>query len=70
MYIVSVVQRQKLTANSLNKPPKADRHTANESRATDAVRWRMVHFFNLLLIRTKWSVYLTHLLFLLTNSSH
>ena len=59
-YVVTVVQRQKLTANSLNKPPKTDPHSANVSRATDAVLWRMVHFFNLHLRQTKWSVQNLH----------
>ena len=59
-YVVPVVQRQKLTANSLNKPPKTDPHSANVSHATDAVLWRMVHFFNLHLRRTKWSVQNLH----------
>ena len=43
-------------------------HSGNVIRATGAIRWRMV-FFNLHLRRTKCSVCLTNLTFLLTRSS-
>ena len=48
------------------KTLKGDLHSANVSRATDAVEWRMA-FFNLHLRRTKCSFCL---IFLLTRSSH
>ena len=48
---------------------KTDLHSTNVSRATDAIRWRMV-FLNLHFSRTKCSVYLTNLFFLLTRSGH
>ena len=48
---------------------KADLHSTNLSRATHAVRWKML-FFILHLRQTKCYVYLTNLFCLLIISSH
>ena len=48
---------------------KTDLNSRNVSRAADTIRWQMV-FLNLDFSRTKCSVYLTNLFFLLTRSGH
>ena len=60
----------KYSESKTNSNLKADLHSANDTRATDAIRSLVNCFFNLHLRRTKCSVYLTNLLFLLTTSSH